>query len=500
MPTTKSQAIAEEATEEADALDAQAQPRSAYARILAWLRATPKVPLPFLGLGVYRAWLNVLFDSDLIDGFGGLFVSQNAFDILMVATLLVCVAAARRLTPMSSQRWAAPTCLFLLVVSTLCGYAAWWWPSLATPSLWACTVLGGLGTALVILLWSEAYGRLSPVRICLYYSISLVVGAALGWVYGGIDLSRLPVMTCALPIVSLACLRSCYTRNLVTPPGMGEWASFSFPWKPIVVVSIYSFSYGLMQSTIFEVSRSNESVGTIACALLVAAVIALASRRVDFGPIYGTLLPFMAAVFLILAAACDWDSWTRNFFANWGYTASQIFIMTMIGSLCYRWGASAVWLFGIERSVRQVAMMAGRCVETFMAAAGLAAAPLVIVAVMAATLVALRESRLDSSWGVELSDTQPQPERSRAVEERHSLARACTELSRARNLSQREGEVLLLLAQHKTARDIEAELCVANGTAKAHIRHVYQKLDIHTREELFTLVEEAQAQTRQGTC
>ena len=65
-----------------------------------------------------------------------------------------------------------------------------------------------------------------------------------------------------------------------------------------------------------------------------------------------------------------------------------------------------------------------------------------------------------------------------------------------RNLSQREGEVLLLLAQHKTARDIEAELCVANGTAKAHIRHVYQKLDIHTREELFALVEEARIQRK----
>ncbi len=486
------------AFENSDALDAEdaspsieppAPKGGLCAHLCAWLAAIPHIPLPFLGLGVYRAWLNVLFDRDLIEDFGGLFVSQDAFDIVMVAALLMCVALSHRLTQLCSHSWASPACLSLLVASTLCGYAAWWWPNIGAVSLWACTCLGGLGTALVILLWSEAYGRLSPVRICLYYSASLIVGAALGWVYDGIDLSRLPVMTCALPIVSLMCLRSCYARRLVTPPNAGEWASFSFPWKPVLVVAIYSFSYGLMQSSIFEVSRSNESAGTIACALFVAAAIAFVSRRVDFGPIYGTMLPFMSAVFLILAATCDWDDWTRNFFANWGYTASQIFIMTMIGSLCYRWGASAVWLFGIERSVRQVAMMAGRSAEGLMTAAGLATAPLVIVAVMAATLVALRESRLDSSWGVELSSTQPQPERSRAVEERHSLARACAELSRSHNLSQREGEVLLLLAQHKTARDIEAELCVANGTAKAHIRHVYQKLDIHTREELFELVD-----------
>ena len=45
-----------------------------------------------------------------------------------------------------------------------------------------------------------------------------------------------------------------------------------------------------------------------------------------------------------------------------------------------------------------------------------------------------------------------------------------------------------MLAQHKSATDIGAELCVAHGTAKAHIRHVYQKLDVHAREELFELV------------
>ena len=47
---------------------------------------------------------------------------------------------------------------------------------------------------------------------------------------------------------------------------------------------------------------------------------------------------------------------------------------------------------------------------------------------------------------------------------------------------------MLLLAQHKTISDIENELIVANGTVKAHIRHIYQKLDIHSREELFEIL------------
>ncbi|MFR3272808.1 MAG: LuxR C-terminal-related transcriptional regulator [Slackia sp.] len=35
---------------------------------------------------------------------------------------------------------------------------------------------------------------------------------------------------------------------------------------------------------------------------------------------------------------------------------------------------------------------------------------------------------------------------------------------------------------------MERELFIANGTAKAHVRHIYQKLDIHTRQELFDML------------
>ena len=48
--------------------------------------------------------------------------------------------------------------------------------------------------------------------------------------------------------------------------------------------------------------------------------------------------------------------------------------------------------------------------------------------------------------------------------------------------------MLLLLAERKTAGDVERELLIANGTAKAHIGHIYQKLGVHSREELFDLL------------
>ena len=72
--------------------------------------------------------------------------------------------------------------------------------------------------------------------------------------------------------------------------------------------------------------------------------------------------------------------------------------------------------------------------------------------------------------------------------EAKELANRCQELARSYGLSPREEEVLLLLAQRKTVGSIERELFIANGTAKTHIRHIYRKLDIHSRDELSDLL------------
>ena len=48
-----------------------------------------------------------------------------------------------------------------------------------------------------------------------------------------------------------------------------------------------------------------------------------------------------------------------------GYTAFTILIMVLCSNLCYRYGVSAIWLFGLERSLRLVFMFLGRCVYEY---------------------------------------------------------------------------------------------------------------------------------------
>ena len=76
-----------------------------------------------------------------------------------------------------------------------------------------------------------------------------------------------------------------------------------------------------------------------------------------------------------------------------------------------------------------------------------------------------------------------------AVMKKQRLVSSCGEIARRHGLTQRESEVLMLLAQRKSISAVEHDLFIANGTAKTHIQNIYKKLGIHSREELFILLE-----------
>ena len=57
-------------------------------------------------------------------------------------------------------------------------------------------------------------------------------------------------------------------------------------------------------------------------------------------------------------------------------------------------------------------------------------------------------------------------------------------------LTNREAEVALLLAEGRNIPYIQNRLSISQGTAQTHARHIYQKMDIHSKQELIDLVGE----------
>lgn len=73
----------------------------------------------------------------------------------------------------------------------------------------------------------------------------------------------------------------------------------------------------------------------------------------------------------------------------------------------------------------------------------------------------------------------------------HRLDAVCAQLAAQGALSARETEILQYLARGRSQPYIRDELVLSKNTVATHVKHIYQKLEVHSRQELLDLVERA---------
>ena len=70
-----------------------------------------------------------------------------------------------------------------------------------------------------------------------------------------------------------------------------------------------------------------------------------------------------------------------------------------------------------------------------------------------------------------------------------AISRACALLAGRHGLSEREGEVLELLARGNTRQSIAGKLVVSENTVRTHVKNIYAKLRIHSKQQLIDMVD-----------
>lgn len=69
-----------------------------------------------------------------------------------------------------------------------------------------------------------------------------------------------------------------------------------------------------------------------------------------------------------------------------------------------------------------------------------------------------------------------------------SYLNRCSEVARTFGLTHREEEILSMLAMGMNVPAVERALVISKSTAKSHVRHLYAKMGVHSREELVEAV------------
>ena len=68
----------------------------------------------------------------------------------------------------------------------------------------------------------------------------------------------------------------------------------------------------------------------------------------------------------------------------------------------------------------------------------------------------------------------------------------CERLAQRTGISERELEVMELTAKGRSATRIAEDLSVTLATVNSHVHHIYQKLGVHSRQEMLDLIENEQ--------
>jgi hypothetical protein len=287
--------------------------------------------------------------------------TQTFFDVVMIATLLLGALFARRLGSLLNRRMAYFASAFLLLTSTIMMFITLFQPLLAQTLSLPAAALGGIGIGIVILMWSEIYGCLNPVRVTFYYSASLVVGALIIYLCRGLQEPWIFALCLLLPLLTLFCLLLAFRSLPIneTPIIPDSW--FSIPWKPMLLMSIYGLAFGLREISLYDSGFGpHSSFGTVLAAALVFLMILVRGWHFNINFIYRLALPLMVGAFLILPTFGLFNQTISDISVSASYGAFSILTMIILASMSYYYGISALWLFGIERGVRALFIVIGR--------------------------------------------------------------------------------------------------------------------------------------------
>lgn len=361
------------------------------------------------------------------------------------------------------------------------------------------TALTALGTGGLLVLWGELYARLksASVQVCATF-IALIISFFLYLLVSSFPEVLALIMAAALPLLSALCSR----RVLLLPkPALRVPLSVStrqagVPLSFLAFILAFSVPLDFINVQISSTgSILPKSAWTLifACALLmmVAALFgeALLQRRKT------TVLPFLMVLLATgsLLLFLFSDSGSTILTSILCYSSYFLFVAVFYSHLgittkLSRWQPFLVFAVGNAVNVLGnlvgtfIGFLVGQFVSPWLHFATIA----IVYLLFFVGLFLIPQSRQNiflGADGIAQIEDKPVYTLARCVEEN------CRIVAKKGALSPREEEVLNLLVRGRSVQSIAEAIMLSQNTVKTHVFHIYQKLDVHTREDLILLIE-----------
>lgn len=459
--------------------------------------ALRSVPLSFLGYSLIRAWISLSYANPALPAAVKGVDLQLLFDLVFVGASVAMALAARRLTPLNGK----PAALAAGAAAMGAAVVLQWLSTFvfASPVLAiAAAGLAGVGTAIAMMVWLELFCCLNPMRTVIYLLLGTVAGVLLTFLLEGFREGYLTGVLAVCPALSMLMARRAY-RSLDAADEPSSNPRILTPWRVYAVMALYELINGLYLGGFADTSRvlvgNHSTIATLLASLALFAVAYLASDRFDFTRLYHSPMIIMICGIVFVPLFGMHAGVVGAFVVSVSSTAFGLLVTLFLCDISKRLNISAIWLFGLQEVgffFRDAGMLVGEGIhdaamfgpytESVLSVFG-------VVLVVAFTLLLLPRREMSVHWGVEIFHALDEKAASTGEgSEAARVDRACDDLAALRNLSPRETEVLKLLAQGKSLTVVANELFIAKGTAKAHTRHIYEKVGVNSRQELFDIL------------
>lgn len=380
--------------------------------------------------------------------------------------------------------------------------------------------LGAIGSA--VLVFSFAAPMLAPIQA----SATILCSCVLGWLYlqwgqfyvqlntrtavgclfaaniaGSLlkclaHFCPLPLelaITMVLPVASMLLCRMALLDAPLSARAAVRFESHNLRglWKVAAAVAVLSFVTAFLVGKSFGNQSSAPTdafllgrICEVAISSVVLGVIIGAKKSFNFAQLWRIVLVLLALD--VLCQALLPQVRVIRCVESSAWDLLVLFTWLTVADIARHAQAAPALVFGVGWAFYTAPFAVGSIVASALAASDVDVATTTVLmfalALVGTFCLELRDQ--DTKWiFAELSG-----ERSSAPQDHRSIDERCDAIGAQRNLTPRELEVMKMLCKGRTKSYIAETLYLTENTVRSHTKHLYTKLDVHSKQELMDLV------------
>lgn len=468
-------------------------------RPMAKLAVSLRIVPPFLGIALlficqWCADFSFSFPVEL-DPTGSFYVPR----FCAMAAFGACALLHRRLENLGILR-AVPLVLgFCAGVGRILSVVAGIMP-LAVPCAYLGLVLQSGAEAFLLVMWLARCCELEPRETRIVFPLAYLLVACAYFIlmamHPWVATVGIVVAPMASGLLLAQVVRQGQNETGALVSDENERVEWTFPLLPVILLVVYKVIFYFSLSLTDGPSLYGP-LGIVVISLVALFATTFFFDRYSASLLYRLALPLMVAGLLLLSWLKT-GSMVATLLTNASNIGFELFILITLAEICFKYRIDGVWMFGIVELFSSAAntlgwFLGGVFVSTSPVGSPLANAlvAVVVVGLVAASTLFFNDRLVSKTFGTEpvTSNGRGGGAPDAVMSYYEELVWRCERVARRYGLTHREEEVLELLAQGMGAARIESDLCISNSTAKTHIRHVYEKLGVHSRDEARRIVE-----------